>query len=87
MDKITTPIAILISGILIFIGLLMNYNNSKWFVVKHMYKGEFNTMQPYVVKTNIHTGYSCERKFHSQKTWFCSDTDIKEWDKENEGIR
>ena len=84
MDKITTPMAVLISGILIFIGLVMNYNNSKWFITTEKLRDETGK-RTYIVKTNIHTGYSCEKRLSGQEDWFCSDTVLSEYEKNNKG--
>ena len=81
MDKITTPIAILVSGILIFIGLLMNYNNGKYFVTTHKYPDSPKT---YVVKHHIHKNYTCVKQIGTNKyDWYCDDENYNDWEKRN----
>ena len=68
MNKITTPIAVLISGILIFIGLYLNYYNSKFYVTEHAFS---DVSIP--VKINIHTGQMCVTTWEEFTPWKCYD--------------
>ena len=56
MDKITTPIAVLLSGILIFIGLLILSNslNDDYF-----YHVDSNLNEKWLIRTDKVTGLQC----------------------------
>ena len=68
MDKITTPIAVLISGVLIFIGLYLNYSNGKYYVHDHRGSNGFQIL----TKINIHTGETCTTSRLLTKKWDCT---------------
>lgn len=57
MDKITTPMAVLISGILIFIGLLILSNSLKDDYFYHV--DTTNGERAWLIRTDKVTGTSC----------------------------
>jgi len=65
MDKITTPMAVLLSGILIFIGLYLNYSNTKYYVYERKILNDM-----FLMKINIHTGEECVFN-ESHNKWGC----------------
>ena len=57
MNKITTPIAVLISGLLIFIGLLILSNSLKDDYFYHV--DSTNEIRAWLIRTHKVTGLSC----------------------------
>ena len=57
MDKITTPMAVLISGVLIFIGLLILSNSLK--DEYHYHVDSTSTNEQWLIRTHKDTGISC----------------------------
>tara|TARA_A100001035_G_scaffold248350_1_gene218409 strand:- start:291 stop:554 length:264 start_codon:yes stop_codon:yes gene_type:complete len=86
MDKITTPMAVLISGVLIFIGLLILSSSLK---DEYYYHIEKMSESRWLIKTNKVTGESCFTRGdtisakikipeHRDNLWICNeDTAIK----------
>ena len=82
MDKITTPMAVLISGVLIFIGLLILSSSLK---DEYYYHVDEMSETRWVIKTNKVTGESCltsgdatavvksKIPAHRDSLWLCSE--------------
>jgi archaellum component FlaF (FlaF/FlaG flagellin family) len=82
MNKITTPIAVLISGILIFIGLLILSNSLKDEYYYHV--DSASTNEQWLIRTHKNTGISCyisagvtgvfqKKPDHRDNKWACAD--------------
>mgnify|MGYP006099461921 FL=1 len=67
MDKITTPMAVLISGILISIVLYLDYSKPQYHItMKQPRSGD------YLIRTDIKTGETCEKEDHpDHNEWKC----------------
>jgi hypothetical protein len=77
MDKITTPIAVLISGILIFIGLYLNYSTSRYYMYESTRGGDNVKI---LNKLDIFTGQLCIKKMHYPEKWGCYSAPKVEFD-------